>query len=152
MTTRTLLLTVHIAAVAGWLGANFVQLVLSPRFDKIGGDAARHWTEATVFLGQRYYAAMGAVLAVTGVLLVLDSDDVYTFGSGFVGVGIAVVIVGAVMGVAIFAPLAKKRVAALTAGDGSAAKNALNRIVGFGLLDTALIAFALLTMVHKWRP
>ena len=31
MTTRNLLLVLHIAGVAAWLGANLVQAVLSPR-------------------------------------------------------------------------------------------------------------------------
>ncbi|HEX4866418.1 MAG TPA: DUF2269 family protein [Acidimicrobiales bacterium] len=113
--TRTLLLWLHIASVAAWLGANFVQLVLSPRFAKGPADVAAAWTRQTIWLGERYYNAAGAVLGVTGVLLVLDGD--WPWGTTFLWVGIAVLVIGGAMGGLLFGPLAKRRVAALESGD-----------------------------------
>ena len=72
--TRTLLLALHIASVAAWLGANFVQFVLSPRFARGPADIAAAWTRQTIWLGERYYSVVGALVAVSGVLLVLDGD------------------------------------------------------------------------------
>ena len=149
MTTRTLLLSLHITGVAAWLGANFVQLVLSPRFARDRPELAAAWTRQQMWLGERYYNVAGAVIAITGVLLVLDGD--WSWSAGFVWVGIVVVILGGVLGVGAFAPLAKKRLAALEAGDASAAAAAQSRIIPLGLLDTVLILTAILAMVHKWQ-
>ena len=145
---RTLLLTAHITGVAAWLGANFVQLVLSPRFARGPADVAAAWTRQTIWLGERYYNAAGALIAVTGVLLVLDGD--WSWGSGFIWVGIGVIIAGGVMGGVFFGPLAKKRAAALEAGDTSGAAEAQRRIIPLAVFDTALIVLTVLAMVDKW--
>ena len=39
METRTILLTVHIAMAAGWLGADLIQYALAPRFAREGHEA-----------------------------------------------------------------------------------------------------------------
>jgi hypothetical protein len=147
--TRTLLLALHITGVAAWLGANFVQLVLTPRFDRLAADAAAAWTRQTIWLGERYYNVAGAVIGVTGVLLVLDGD--WSWGSGFIWVGIAVLVIGGVLGGVHFGPQAKARAAALEAGDSEAAKRALGRILPAAFLDTALLFLAVLAMVDKWQ-
>lgn len=146
--TRTLLLALHITAVAAWLGANLVQIVLSPRLARSSREAAAAWTRQTIWLGQRYYPLAGALIAISGVLLVLESD--WPWDSGFIWVGVAVVVIGAVMGVGVFNPLADRRTRALEAGDDPAAARALGRIVPLGMLDTGLILVAILAMVHKW--
>lgn len=146
---RTLVLALHITGVAAWLGANFVQLVLSPRFAQGPPEVAAAWTRHTIWLGERYYIAAGVLIGVTGVILVLDND--WSWGAGFVWVGIAVVTVGAILGGAVFGPLAKRRAEALEAGDTATATSVQARIVGFALLDTALVLTALLAMVEKWQ-
>ncbi|MFP5255930.1 MAG: hypothetical protein ACLGI8_08795 [Acidimicrobiia bacterium] len=146
--TRTLLLWLHIASVAAWLGANFVQLVLSPRFAREPADVAAAWTRQTIWLGERYYNAAGTVLGVTGVLLVLDGD--WSWGTEFIWVGIAVLVVGGAMGGLLFGPLAKRRAAALESGDHAAAAEAQGRIIPLALLDTALVLLAVWAMVDKW--
>jgi hypothetical protein len=149
MTSRTLLLTLHIVAVAGWLGANFVQLVLAPRFARVSNEIASAWARQTIWLGERYYPIVGAVIAITGVLLVLDTDR--SWSAGFIWVGVTVVVIGGVLGGAFFGPLAKKRVAALDEGDVSRADGVQRRIIPLALLDTALVITAILAMVHKWQ-
>lgn len=146
--TRTLLLWLHLVSVAAWLGANLVQLVLSPRFAKGPADVAAAWTRQTIWLGERYYNAAGGVLAVTGVLLVLDGD--WSWGTEFIWVGIAVVVIGGAMGGLLFGPLAKRRAAALEAGDTATADEAQGRIIPLALLDTALVLLAVWAMVDKW--
>lgn len=146
--TRTLLLAVHIAGVAAWLGANFVQLVLSPRFAQGSAVVAAAWTRQTIWLGERYYNVAGGVITATGVLLVLDGD--WSWGSGFIWVGVAVVVIGGVMGVTLFGPLARQRADALESGDDTAAAAAQSRIIPLALLDTALVLLAVLAMVDRW--
>jgi hypothetical protein len=146
--TRTLVLALHITAVAAWLGANFVQLVLSPRFAGGPADVAAAWTRQTIWLGERYYIAAGTVIGVTGVVLVLDGD--WSWSSGFIWVGIAVVVIGAVMGAVFFGPLAKQRAEALESGDAATAAGAQGRIIPLAVLDTALVLTAVLAMVDQW--
>lgn len=147
--TRNLLLLLHITGVAAWLGANFVQLVLSPRLAREPAAVAAAWTRQTIWLGERYYIAAGVLIAVTGVLLVLDGP--WSWSAGFVAVGIVVVVIGAVMGAAFFGPLAKRRAAALERGDEADAAAAQGRIIPLALLDTALVLTAILAMVDKWQ-
>ena len=146
---RTGLLVLHITGVAAWLGANVVQLVLSPRFAREPATVAAAWTRQTIWLGQRYYNVVGAAILVTGVALVLDGD--WSWSAGFIAVGITVVIVGGVLGALAFAPLARSRLAALESGDPGAAGRAQARMIPLALLDTALVLTAVLAMVDKWR-
>jgi len=148
MTSRTLVLALHITGVAAWLGANFVQAALSPRFAKGPADAAAAWTRQTIWLGERFYTAAGGLIGVTGVILVLDND--WDWSSKFIWVGIAVLIVGAVLGVAVFGPLAKRRADALESGDTATADAAMGRIIPFAVVDTVLVLLAVLAMVDKW--
>jgi hypothetical protein len=144
-----LLLVLHIVGVGAWLGANFVQLVLSPRLAKASAEVASAWTRQTIWLGQRYYGPVGALIGVTGVLLVLEVD--WPWSSGFIWVGVTVIVIGATMGIAVFGPLAQRRVAALDSGDRARADAVQRHIIGFALVDTALIVVAIAAMVHKWQ-
>ena len=148
--TRTLLLAVHIIGVAAWLGANFVQLVLTPRFARGPATEAAAWTRQTIWMGQGFYGPAGAVVGISGVALVLTQD--WSWSAGFIWIGVAVLVIGAGMGVLMFGPLAETRLAALESGDEAAASAAQSRIIPFALLDTALIVAAILAMVHKWMP
>lgn len=148
MSYRTFLLALHIAAVAAWLGANFVQAVLSPRFAKEPPAVAAAWTRQQMWLGQRYYNLAGALIGLTGVLLVLET--VWDWDDPFIWVGVAVLVVGGAMGGLVFNPLARKRLAGLESGDLAAAEAAQARIIPAAVLDTVLVLTAVVAMVHKW--
>ena len=147
--TRTLLLVLHISGVAAWLGANFVQLVLTPRFAKAQHTVAKAWTDATIMMGERYYTAAGAVIAISGVFLVLEGD--FSWSAGFVLLGIATVAMGAILGVALFGPVAKRRSAAFDSGDVAGARATLRTIVPAARFDTALLLVTLMAMIEKWK-
>lgn len=145
---RDVLLWIHIASAGSWLGANLAQIMLSPRFAKQPAAEAKAWTDQTVWLGERFYPLAGALIAITGVLLVIDTP--ITWSSTFIWIGVAVVVIGGVLGGAVFGPLAKRRSAALEAGDEQAAAKALSSIFPFAYLDTALVLLAMFSMVAKW--
>jgi hypothetical protein len=149
MTTRTVLLALHIASVSAWLGANFAQLALNPQMSKGSPEVAIGWSRAQMWLGQRYYGAVGGLIAITGVLLVLDGD--WSWSSWFIWVGVTVIVIGAALGVAAFTPVMERRVAALESGDQAAAATAQSTVIKLALLDTALVLLAILAMVHKWH-
>lgn len=144
---RNTLLVVHIAAVAGWLGGNFSQFFLMPQMARAGGDTTTAWFEATARMAQRYYNVAGTLLAVSGVLLLLHSDGAYHWSSGFVIVGIAVVVIGGLTGVAFFAPDAVRLAATSRAG----APVRIRRFLMVLCADTTLVLAAVLAMVAKWR-
>lgn len=143
-----MLLALHIVGVAAWLGANFVQFVLGPRFGRGPAAVTAAWTRQTIWLGERYYNAAGAVIGITGVLLVIDGD--WSWGAGFVLVGIAVLAIGAVIGAVFVVPLAKRRATALESGDEASAAGAQSRIIPLAVLDTALVLIAVVAMADKW--
>jgi uncharacterized membrane protein len=150
MTSRTILLSFHIVFVAAWLGANVVQLLLSPRFDKVGGAGNLEWNRQIEWLGKRFYAVVGMLVLLTGVGLVLLESTPWEWSDGFVGLGIGVVVLAAILGAAVFSPLQAKRIAAIESGDTTAARQLMGRIVAFGVFDSALVVLTILAMVHKW--
>ena len=146
---RDLLLSIHIASVAAWLGANFTQLFLGPWFARRGGEVAIAWHEATARLASRYYNVAGTVLAVSGVLLVLHLD--YAWSAGFVGVGITVVIIGGVLGVVFFAPTGRRLAEAEREGDIAERTILRRRYVAAACVDTVLVLVAVVAMVKRWN-
>ena len=95
--------------------------------------------------GKRYYNLAGAVLALTGIGMVQETG--YDWSAGIVAVGIVVIVIGAVMGIAFFAPEGDRLAAASREGRPIAS----SRYVGFALLDTALVILAITAMVWHWR-
>jgi hypothetical protein len=148
MTTRTLLLAVHIAAVGGWLGANFVQLVLAPRFFKGPREGAIAWARQTVWLSGRYYGVVAVALVGSGVLLVLHGH--WSWGSGFIWVGIGAIAAIAVTVGPFIGPAAKRRVEALETGDLATAMRAQRTKTVLDLVDTAFVLLAMVAMIAKW--
>ena len=145
---HNLLLLAHLAAVAAWLGANLVQFVVAPRFRRAGGAIAQQWTDTAAFLGRRYYNVVGILVAVTGVLLVLDGEWHW---QGFVIVGIAMVVVGGVTGVAILEPLLKRETAAREAGDTATVARTQHNFNAVATLDTLLVLLTMLAMIDRWH-
>lgn len=145
MTYRNLLLVVHIAAAAAWLGANLTQLSLTGWFVRRGGEVAAAWFDATGVLAKRYYNLAGMVLALTGVLLVLEIG--YAWSSGFIAVGVTVIAIGAALGIRFFAPEGERLAAAARAGGSPDPR----RYLSVAALDTALVVLAIVAMVWGWR-
>jgi hypothetical protein len=146
--TRNLLLLAHITSVAAWLGANILQLVIGPRLRARGGEVARQWAETGLFLGRRYYNVVGAAVAITGIGLVLHG---HWHWRGFVLVGIAMVIVGGITGIAGFERLFRREVEARTAGEEATATRVTHTITSLAAMDTFLLLVTMLAMIDRWR-
>jgi hypothetical protein len=146
--TRNLMLLAHIASVAAWLGANILQLVIGPRLRARGGEVAKQWAETGEFLGRRYYNVIGGLVAVTGIGLVFHGHWEW---KGFVLVGIAMVVIGGVTGVAGFAKQFKNEIAARTEGDEAGAKRAAHNITSLAYMDTFLLLVTMLAMIDRWK-
>lgn len=146
---RTFALWLHILGAGTWLGANIVQGMLGGRMTSGESATAARWLEAVHKMSGPLYGAAAVSILLTGVYLVLSNDS-FGFGSVFVGIGFAVLIIGGALAGLVFTPQTKKALA-LFSGDKKAEGTALmNRIGVIGLLDTALVAVAILAMVGKW--
>lgn len=148
MDTRTLLLTLHIAAAGSWLGADLLVHALTPRLER-DPSAAPTWARTQVWLHGSYYPIVAVVLLATGVLLVLDGG--WSWSSDFIWVGVGAIVLGAALGGGGLGSLSKRRVAALTAGDESTAIDASRKLQRLGVVVTLLPIVAILVMVDKWQ-
>jgi hypothetical protein len=148
MSLRTALLAVHIAAAACWLGADVLVHVIGPRLDRESNDVAIAWTRAQVWMHDRYYAVVAVVSLATGVWLVIDGD--WSWSSGFIWVGVGAIVLGASLGGGGLGSLTKRRLAALTDGDTTAASEAGRRIKALGIVVTLLPIVTIVAMVGKW--
>jgi uncharacterized membrane protein len=144
------LLIVHILGVATWFGANMVQMFVTPRMSKAGDAAAAEWHRSVVAMGKVVYTVAAVAVLLTGFGLVGTSNDVFSFSDTFIIVGIVVVVIGAVLGMAFFGPQGEKAAAAYTAGDNTGGAAIVRRTAGMGALDSALVVVAVAAMVMKW--
>lgn len=143
-----LLLFLHILGAATWFGTNLAQVALSASFRREPSAATASYLRGTVALGTRLYTPAAVLVLLTGIGMVL-AGDTYGFDSVFVNVGFLMVVVGTVLGMAVFAPLGRRAAALRDGGDDAGAAAVERRIAGFGALDTVLLALTIATMV--WR-
>lgn len=143
-----LLLFLHILGAGAWLGTNLAQIALTTSFRREASAATAAYLRGTVALGTRLYTPASVLILLTGIGMVLTSD-VYGFGSVFVNVGFLMVVVGGVLGSAVFGPKGRAAAALRDSGDEEGAVAVERRIAGFGVLDTVLLMTTIATMVWK---
>lgn len=145
---RNFALWIHILGGATWFGVNIAQAVIGPKMLRSGHGAA--WLAAVEKAsGPVYGTASGAIL-LSGVYLVLSSDGAYTFGSVFVGIGIAILIIGGALAGLVFNRKTKQMVAMYASGNASGIEPVYRSLGTWGAIDTLLVAVAILAMVSKW--
>lgn len=141
----SLVLWLHIVAAGAWIGTDVVQAV-APRFIDGGGAPVRaNWARAVAGFGTRIYTPAAIVLLLTGIELVRSGG--HRFSDAFVLIGIAVVVIGGVLGGTVFGPDNRRLAASLEAGETEAVQRLTKKLRSFGLLDTVLILFATYAMV-----
>jgi hypothetical protein len=148
VTFREILLVLHIAGAGTWLGANVVQAVVPPVAARAGTATLAGWYRITSAIAVRLYVPAAILILITGVLLVLQSDN-YGFGSLFVTIGFAMIVVGALLGQFVFGPGGNVAAAAVETEDGPAIRRSVARLARFGLIDTLLLLFTITAMVLR---
>jgi uncharacterized membrane protein len=148
MSLEDFLLVLHIAGAGTWLGANLIQAVVPPLATKLGPEAEAGWYRVAAQLSRRLYMPASIVILTTGVWMVLI-DDAYGFGNAFVNIGLAMIVIGAVLGIMVFDPGSNNAAEAIVSGDATAMRAAKRRIAAFGSLDTVLILFTMTAMVLR---
>jgi len=146
--TRTVLLTLHIAAIASWLGADVVQHAMRHRWQRETSEVSEAWARMQFWLHDRYYAVVAVLILVSGIALV--QHEHWAWSSTFIWVGLATIAAGATLGGIGLKGLAKKRIEALEASDADGAEAADRRALPIELLLTAFVLVTVVAMVHKW--
>jgi len=148
MSARTLLLALHITAIASWLGADVVQLAMRNRWDRESPEAVTAWARMQFWLHDRYYAVVAVFILLTGVALVQHGH--WGWRSGFIWVGISAIVAGGTLGGIGLKGLAKKRLTSLEAGDIDGATAASRRALPIEIFLTAVVLVTVVAMVHRW--
>lgn len=148
MDFRDVLLVLHLVGVGTWLGANVIQAVLPPVAERSGSETLAWWYRTSSMLSGRLYMPAAILILLTGVLLVLQTDA-YGFGTPFVTIGFAMVIVGAVLGMVVFAPGGREAASAIETSDRPGLQRAAGRLTRFGIMDTVLLLFTITAMVLR---
>ncbi len=146
---RGILVTIHVLAAAAWIGGGlFSSVSLISLAKSLGVKTVLSLDQA---VGNRFFGAAVGTVALSGVALVLTSDS-YGWGTTFVLVGLAVIVLDGALEGAVFGPRLKKLAAAAESGSTSEV-DALDEFRRFSLVSTvahlALVVFALWSMVVR---
>ncbi len=102
----------------------------------------------TARLGRVLYTPAAVVALITGLWLVVISDF-FTFDDVFVALGIAMVVIGAVLGMRVFGPGGREAASLHEAGDATGAAAVHSRLFKWALVDSALLVVTIYAMVEK---
>ncbi len=149
MGLREVLLTFHIAGAGISLGANVLQAVVPGMVARHGSQAAAGWYRVAAKLVNRVYVPAAVAIVITGTLLVLGADE-YGFGTRFVTVGFAMIVLGAVLGFVVFEKGSERAAEAIESEDRGRVRSAISRLTAFGALDTLLLLLTIVAMVTRW--
>jgi hypothetical protein len=144
---RNVALWLHIIGASMWIGTNVAQMLIGPKL--VNGGAGLQWLKAVDKASGPIYGSASVLILLTGIYMVL-SNDAFSFGSAFVGIGIAVVIIGGALAGLVFNRKTRQAIGLFESGDSAKALPVYKSMTSWAVLDTALLAFAVLAMVSKW--
>lgn len=143
-----ILLVIHIMAAGAWLGGNILQATAPSMIGRDNATVVSGWYRLTEKMSSRFYMPIGITVLITGIFLVLNSND-SSFGSVFVNIGFVTVIVGGVLGARVFGPTSLAMADAVDSGNESAIATSNSKLTRFGVFDTLLLVFTFYVMVSK---
>ena len=146
----TLLKVVHILGAATWLGCNVAQAFLGGMVGNASADVRAWYSEAGEKMAKVVYNAAGIVILLTGIGMVSSKEHFGAeFSDPFVGIGFAAIIIGAALGITVFAPKNRALAAAVRSGSTGEETKLRSTIMAFGILDTAIVVFTIGAMVYR---
>lgn len=149
MDLGALLLFFHIVAAGIWLGTNVMQGFVPVQLMGHSESAAAAWYRSARGIGPKLYAPVTLVVLITGIWMVID-NPAYSFGALFVTIGFVNVILGTVLGFAVFTPGAKRAADAIEAGDADGVKAAIAKLRAWGVFDTLVLLATFAAMIGRW--
>jgi hypothetical protein len=142
------LLVAHVLSAAAWLGGSLLTGFVGPRMAQAGAEASLGWARVAVQAGARYFNPVGILTALSGIGLVVVSDQ-YGWADTFVSIGLGVVLAAAVIGAAVFTPGGRRIVTALESGNFADAAGEGKKTAIWGVVISALLIVAVIVMVLK---
>lgn len=145
MNLYTILLFVHITAIAIWIGGGFMLSLLSSRAAKAGPPSPQMVVrnlEVAEWLGPHFYLPVILTTLASGIWLVVESG--FGFGHFFVLFGLGMVILAAGMGVGFFVPRAKALVSHINEKGIDAEAQA--RMAQVAMVSKAMLGLLVLTI------
>jgi uncharacterized membrane protein len=140
--------SVHVLAIAVWLGAAFLQLLLAERACRADPEERLWVAQSMVFTGARLFPAASGIALLTGIWMVLDADFV-GFGDAWVSLAMTGWLVSTVAGAVFIDRAVAAAVAGHAAGRPEAADAGYRRALLFSRLDVAILALVVVDMVVK---
>lgn len=151
MTLREWLLFLHIAFAVGWVGGEIMLQVLGFRASRADDPQETvGFLRQAEFVARYFFNFTGILTAIFGIWLVIDSDFI-GFDEAWISFALTVVIISAVLGMAFYAPQARK---ALAIADERGPEDPefgkrLQRIVVVSQIETLLLLAVVWAMVFK---
>lgn len=140
-------LFIHVAGAAGWVGGSLFEIVALGRLVEAGGEANGRALEL-VFKGADVFFAIMFVLVVgTGLTLVI-SEDQYAWTDSFIWVAIGAIVVSSIWQGLVASKSDKRLIEALKTGSGGSSVS-VSRWRWRAWVDVGIILVALWAMVTK---
>lgn len=139
---------VHILSAAAWIGGGLLNGYIGPKMAAAGGPVAIQWLKVGIRAGGRFFIPAGVLTGLSGIALVVV-DDAYDWSDGFVGIGLAIVIIALVLAWWVLLPAARGALAAAESGDFPAVAPKARRAALAGRVTVILLILAEIAMVLR---
>jgi uncharacterized membrane protein len=144
------LLVIHIVSVIAWFGGGLAAVFLQSRMVGAGGSSAVAFLQANEAMGKAYFPVAAILTLLSGIGLVLTSDEAYSFGSGFVMLGILIFLISAIGNSTYAGRRDAVAMAAFESGDDAGGKAAVASKSWFITAELILLALTVIAMIYRW--
>lgn len=150
MDLYSILLFVHVLAIATWIGGAIMIHVITEQ-TVATNDVVRikGFVDQAEVLGKRYFAPASGIALLSGIWLVLEGD--WGFGQPFVLVGLGGLALSTVLGMGVLEPTATKLKAAFAVTDTltEEIKGGIDRIRTISWIDIGILVIVVFFMTVK---
>ena len=146
MTKHEAIKFAHVLLAIIWVGGGTLAAIFATRARKADDTHKKAMVHDLDFVASRVFSPAGVLTAAFGVWLVIDSDA-FSFGDTWIVIGIGAVVVSAVLGMAVLAPLTKKLIGEFDAG--SSGEATFGRILLISRIDLVVLLIAVWAMATR---
>jgi uncharacterized membrane protein len=148
MSYYEVLLFLHIAAAAVWLGAGFfLQMLIFRAESSDDGGLTQGIASNSGWMAQRIFIPASLVVLVVGVLLTIEGP--WSFGDLWIVLGLAGYAVSFLIGILFLEPEGKRIGAAMAAGDQGQAAARIRRINAVSRIELTILYLVVAAMALK---
>jgi uncharacterized membrane protein len=148
MSYYEVLLFLHIAAAAVWLGSGFfLQMLIFRAESSDNGPFKQGIADSSAWMAQRIFIPSSLVVLIAGILLIIEGP--WSFGDLWIVVGLAGYAVSFLLGILFLEPEGKRIGAAMRAGDEAQAAARIRRINAVSRIELTVLYLVLAAMALK---